>query len=457
MRGTYSIVTFGCQMNESDSETMAGMLESEGYGPADDPSASDIIIVNSCAVRGQAEQKAYSYLGRYREFKQQNPELIIGFAGCVAQKEGQNLLDRFEYLDFVLGPQNLTGLPHYLDTIRDDNRRILATEGKLEMVDSTTPRIRREGSQAWVPIMTGCDKFCTFCIVPQTRGRERSRDPSDIVREVSDLVDEDYREITLLGQTVNSYGKTLPEGQTFPRLLRRLDRIPGDYRIRFTSPHPMDTPPELVRCFDELDHLAPHIHLPVQSGSDRILRRMNRKYTRSEYMDIIDRVRDLDRYVSITTDVIVGFPGETREDFEQTLDLFREVRYNSAFMFKFSPRQGTPAAKMEDPVEEEVIAERHQELLSLQEEIAGEVNQRLVGRTRQAFVEGYSPKSTEEEPQYTGRLGTNEVVVFDAPREDDWTGEFVPVTIDRAGSFTLFGEPDRPISSSRELAGSVAT
>lgn len=457
MRGTYSIVTFGCQMNESDSETMAGMLESEGYGPADDPSASDIIIVNSCAVRGQAEQKAYSYLGRYREFKQQNPELIIGFAGCVAQKEGQNLLDRFEYLDFVLGPQNLTGLPHYLDTIRDDNRRILATEGKLEMVDSTTPRIRREGSQAWVPIMTGCDKFCTFCIVPQTRGRERSRDPSDIVREVSDLVDEGYREITLLGQTVNSYGKTLPEGQTFPRLLRRLDRIPGDYRIRFTSPHPMDTPPELVRCFDELDHLAPHIHLPVQSGSDRILRRMNRKYTRSEYMDIIDRVRDLDRYVSITTDVIVGFPGETREDFEQTLDLFREVRYNSAFMFKFSPRQGTPAAKMEDPVEEEVIAERHQELLSLQEEIAGDVNQRLVGRTRQAFVEGYSPKSTEEEPQYTGRLGTNEVVVFDAPREEDWTGEFVPVTIDRAGSFTLFGEPDRPISSSRELAGSVAT
>jgi tRNA-2-methylthio-N6-dimethylallyladenosine synthase len=426
-------------MNKSDSETMAGILEEKGYAPVDTPKQSDVILLNTCAVRGHSEEKAYSYLGHYRSMKEQNPELVIGFTGCVAQKEGKDLLDRFPHLDFVMGPQNLTGLGEYVDAVRDGQGQLLATDGELEMVQSETPRNREDGQQGWVPIMTGCDKFCTFCIVPHTRGRERSRDPDDIVREVEDLVEDGYKEITLLGQTVNSYGKTLPEGVTFPGLLQRIDTIPGDFRIRFTSPHPMDTPPELINCYRELDSLASHIHLPVQSGSDRILRRMNRKYTRDEYLEIIDGIRDLDRDVAITTDVIVGFPGEDEEAFQETMDLFEEVRYDGAYVFKYSPRSGTPAAKMEDQVEEETIERRHGELLDRHEEIAREDNQKYVGSTLKVFVEGHSPKSTEENPQFTGRTSTNDVVVFDAIGEE-WIGEFVPVTINEAGSYTFFGD-----------------
>ncbi len=454
MKGTYSIVTFGCQMNKSDSETMAGILEEKGYAPVDTPKQSDVILLNTCAVRGHSEEKAYSYLGHYRSLKEQNPELVIGFAGCVAQKEGKDLLDRFEHLDFVMGPQNLTGLGNYVETVRRDDTRLLATDGELEMVQSDTPRSRKDGQQGWVPIMTGCDKFCTFCIVPHTRGRERSRDPGDIVREVKALVEEGYREITLLGQTVNSYGKTLPDGQDFPSLLQRIDSIPGEYRIRFTSPHPMDTPPELIECYRELDHLASHLHLPVQSGSDDVLRRMNRKYTRDEYMEIVDNVRSLDRDVAITTDVIVGFPGEGEKEFRETLELFDDVRYDGAYVFKYSPRSGTPAAQMEDQVETKVIEERHRTLLELHEDIALEDNQEHVGTTQRVYVEGHSPKSTREDPQFTGRNSRNDVVVFEAINEE-WIGNFVPVTIQEAGSYTLFGEVEESFRK-KNLASSHA-
>lgn len=418
---------------------MAGILEEEGYAPGAGPSDSDVVLLNTCAVRGHSEHKAYSYLGKYKKLKKQNPGMIVGFTGCVAQKEGKELLDRFTHLDLVLGPQNLTGLSDYIRTIRQERKRLCATEGELEMVNTDTPRIRKEGQQAWVPIMTGCDKFCTFCIVPHTRGRERSRDPDDIVREVEELVEEGYREITLLGQTVNSYGKTLPDGVTFPNLLRKIDTIAGDYRIRFTSPHPMDTPPELIRCYEELDCLAAHIHLPVQSGSDKVLRRMNRKYTRKEYMDVIEGIRDLDRYVAITTDVIVGFPGESEEEFRETMDLFEEVRYNGAYLFKYSQRSGTPAAKMEEQVDEDVIEDRHRRLMELHEEITMDINQRWVGDVREVYVEGPSPKSSEENPQTTGRTSTNDVVIFgEVPKH--LYGEFLPVRINEAKSYTLFGD-----------------
>lgn len=430
-------------MNKSDSEAMAGILEEEGYAPASGPEESDVILLNTCAVRGHSEHKAYSYLGKYRAYKEQNPGMIVGFTGCVAQKEGKELLNRFDHLDLVLGPQNLTGLSDYLQTIRRERKQLCATEGKLEMVNTETPRIRKQGQQAWVPIMTGCDKFCTFCIVPHTRGRERSRDPDDIAREVEELVEEGCREITLLGQTVNSYGKTLPEGINFPMLLKKIDSIPGDYRIRFTSPHPMDTPPELIECYRDLDHLAKHIHLPVQSGSDRILRRMNRKYTREEYMEVINGFREIDPYISITTDVIVGFPGETEEDFQETMDLFRDVRYNGAYLFKYSKRSGTPAAKMEEQVETDEIEDRHHRLMELHEQTTKEINQRWIGETLEVYVEGPSPKSTGEEPQTTGRTTYNDVVIFEGIPEE-YYGEFISVRIDEAKSYTLFGDVADP-------------
>ncbi|MGM0380926.1 MAG: tRNA (N6-isopentenyl adenosine(37)-C2)-methylthiotransferase MiaB [bacterium] len=439
MKGLYEIVTFGCQMNEADSEAMAGLLEESGYAPAGDERPADVILLNTCAVRDHAEEKAYSHLGEHLADKRNGAASIVGFTGCVAQKEGEKLLERFPDLDLVLGPGSLTHLPGFLEEINENNKRIVATGEDKEMVSSSTPRRRRQGRQASVTIMTGCDKFCSYCIVPHTRGREESRPPEDILAEIKELAGRGYREITLLGQSVNNYGSDLDGPINFVNLLRRIDEIDGDFRLRFTSPHPAETTSELIECYDELDVLAANLHLPVQSGSNSVLKKMNRHYTREDFLQIVEEIRNLSRYVTVSTDVIVGFPGETEEDFAETVDLFRQVGFNKAYIYKYSPRSGTRAAEMEDTVPAEEISRRHSRLLELNDRLAREVNQKLVGQTQEVFVEGHSPKSNSSRPQFTGRTSTNDVVVFDALPEK-YIGELIPVKITKADSYTLFGE-----------------
>ncbi len=435
------MITFGCQMNKADSEAMTGYLEEEGYSPAPAPGSADVVLLNTCAVREHAEEKAYSYLGEFLKSKQNHPQKIVGLTGCVAQKEGRALLKRFPNLDIVIGPRDFTNLPEYLQQVRIEDKQVLATGEEAELVSARTPRDRSRNQlgQGWVSIMVGCDKFCTYCIVPHTRGREVCRSPEDIEAEVQQLVEAGYREITLLGQTVNSYGGKSETAEDFVSLLRRLNKIEGDYRLRFTSPHPADTSPKLIDCFDQLEHLAPHLHLPVQAGSNRVLERMNRNYTRENYLQLVERLRGLQTDVALTTDAIVGFPGETEQDFNQTVDLFKKVKFDKAYIFKFSPRSGTPAADYDDKVLEPEISRRHSQLLEIYEQNAHRRNQRHVGRTYRVFVEGHSPKSTEENPQFTGRTGQNNVVVFPA---EDFTeqGEFIPVEVSRAESYTLFGK-----------------
>ncbi len=450
VKGFYEIVTFGCQMNEADSEAMAGLLEEAGYAPSSSGQPADVVLLNTCAVRDHAEEKAYSHLGEYLAGKKNGLATIVGFAGCVAQKEGEELLERFPALDLVMGPGNFLQLPAYLDEIKKENKRIVATGEEKKMVSATTSRQRRRGRQASVTAMTGCDKFCSYCIVPYTRGREESRPPADILEEIKNLVAQDYREITLLGQSVNNYGSDLEERIDFSQLLRKIDQIPGDYRLRFTSPHPADTDRELINCYDELDVLAANLHLPVQSGSNAVLERMNRNYTREDYLQIVEWIKSLDRYVTVSTDVIVGFPGETEADFADTVDLFKEVGFNKAYIYKYSPRSGTRAADMENTVPPEEISRRHQKLLELNDQLARKVNQRLVGEIQEVFVEGYSPKSSPDSPQFTGRTSTNDVVVFDA-LDEKYIGELVPVEIVEADSYTLFGE-----AKSKQVSGNCA-
>lgn len=440
MRGTYEIITFGCQMNKADSEVMAGLLEEAGYLPREGEEGADITLLNTCAVRDHAEEKAYSYLGEYLAIKEENPDYIVGFTGCVAQKEAKKLLQRFSNLDMVIGPRNLTGLPEYIRRVQEDKERVVAINGE-EAADYLTPRRRSKTGQAWVTIMTGCNKFCSYCIVPYTRGREKSRRLADVLSEMENLIQKGYREITLLGQSVNSYGKDLSDDISFHQLVERAVEIPGKFRLRFTSPHPMDTSDELIRCYDRFPKLAANIHLPVQSGSNRILTAMNRKYTREDYLEIVEKVRALDRYVSITTDVIVGYPGETEEDFQQTIDLFEQVRFNKAFIFRYSPRSGTKAAKSKDVVSDSVVAARHSRLIDCYKKQARLENQRLCGQTVEVFVEGPSPKSEPGNRQFTGRTSSNQVIVFDALPER-FVGDFVRVKVDRAESYTLFGSVD---------------
>ncbi len=442
MSRTYYIETFGCQMNKADSEAIGGLLEEEGFESTELPEAADFILLNTCAVRDHAEQKAYSYLGRYLQMKRNSPRKLIAFAGCVAQKEAANLVQRFPELDLVVGPRNFTALPEYIHRLRTDSGRIVATAGEEDLVDATTPRSRGADStgQGWVTIMVGCDRFCSYCIVPYTREREKCRKPADVEQEVRELVEKGIKEITLLGQSVTGYGRKAGFESDFVDLIERLDCISGNFRMRFTSPYPGDIDQRLIGCFDELEHLAPHLHLPVQSGSNEILKRMNRRYTREDYLDIVEKIRQLDTDVAITTDVIVGFPGESEEDYQQTRELFEKIKYDKAYIFKYSPREGTPAAEYEDNLSQEVIDRRHAALLELYEQGAEQRNQRHVGKTYEVLIEGESPKSSPDNRQLVGRTGHNNVVVLPYLGAD-LEGEFVNVRINKAASYTLFGEP----------------
>ena len=429
------LITFGCQANELDSERIVGLLAREGYELIERDEEADLIILNTCAIREKAEQKAYSRLGTFQELKRRKKGLRIGLCGCVAQQEGQALLNRFPYLDFVVGPAQLTSIPRLL---RDETNRGLATARTPAFSYPVSAPVQRKSAvKAWVSIMEGCDRFCTFCIVPFTRGRERSRPLQEIVEEIRELKQRGYREVTLLGQTVNSYGKKLRPPASFVELLETIDRVvEGEMRVRFTSPYPGDVTEELAEAMASLPSLCEHIHLPVQSGSDRTLRRMKRGYSRDDYLEKVELLRTKTPALALTTDIIVGFPGETERDFEETLSLIQEVGYDGAFIFKYSTRPHTPAARLSDQVPEEIKGCRLEQALGLLNRLSLERNRAYLGRTVEVLVDREDVKG--DAVRVAGRTRENKIVHFSGEGPTD--GDLVLVTITGASALHLQGE-----------------
>jgi len=429
------LITFGCQANELDSERIVGLLAREGYELIERDEEADLIILNTCAIREKAEQKAYSRLGTFQELKRRKKGLRIGLCGCVAQQEGQALLNRFPYLDFVVGPTQLTSIPRLL---RDETNRGLATARTPAFsYPVSAPVYRRSAVKAWVSIMEGCDRFCTFCVVPFTRGRERSRPLQEIVEEIRELKQRGYREVTLLGQTVNSYGKKLRPPASFVELLETIDRVvEGEMRVRFTSPYPGDVTEELAEAMASLPSLCEHIHLPVQSGSDRTLRRMKRGYSRDDYLEKVELLRTKTPALALTTDIIVGFPGETERDFEETLSLIQEVGYDGAFIFKYSTRPHTPAARLSDQVPEEIKGRRLEQALGLLNRLSLERNRAYLGRTVEVLVDREDVKG--DAVRVAGRTRENKIVHFSGEGPTD--GDLVLVAITGASALHLQGE-----------------
>jgi len=389
------VETYGCQMNVYDTERIFESLRRASYEPTDDPHLADLVLVNSCSVRDKAEHKLMSALGSYRRLKEHNPDLVLGAAGCVAQQEGEALLRKLPYLDLVFGPDHVGELPALVESVRVQRRRIAETRfvgrGDYTFVRPEPPQDGRVTS--FITVMKGCNKFCSFCIVPQTRGREVSKPSTAIVEEVRRFVGAGVREVTLLGQNVNSYGKDRAGEVRFHALLEAVDAVPGLERLRFTTSHPIDCPDALCDTFGRLRTLCEYFHLPVQSGSDRVLRMMRRSYTRAHYLDRIARLRAACPTIAISTDIIVGFPGESDADFEETMSILEEVRFSSLYSFKYSPRPGTAAARLPDDVPEAVKDERLARVMASQEGITSEWLGRYVGAEVEVLVEGPSRKT----------------------------------------------------------------
>jgi len=426
------IVTFGCQANELDSARIAGSLQREGYSLTDDEHEADVILLNGCSIREKAEQKLFSRLGTLQAVKAARPGVRLGVTGCLAQHRGESLLARFPYLDLVAGTgEHLAQIPALLSRAQGPAAATAEPTGVVEV-----PEVFRDNRfRAWVGIMEGCDHFCAFCVVPYTRGRERSRRPEDILREVADLRARGYREITLLGQTVNSYGKKLQPPVSFAALLRAVDGLAqGQMRVRFTTSHPDDVTPELARALAELPSACEHVHLPVQSGSSRVLSRMARGYTREGYLEKVAMLRAAEPDLALTTDWIVGFPGETEADFAETLSLLREVEFDASFAFKYSPRAGTPAAAMPDQIPEAEKAARLQQLLALQGEIGLQRNRKLIGKRAEVLVD--RGLSKRDSGLAAGRTRQNRIVHFRGEAEE---GSLVIVEITEANSHHLKG------------------
>jgi tRNA-2-methylthio-N6-dimethylallyladenosine synthase len=427
----YHLTTFGCQMNEHDSERMKGMLESLGYAEAESRGAADLILFNTCSIREKADERFVAHLGEAKRLKAEQPDRIVGVGGCWAQSVKEEVFARFPFVDVAFGPGQVHKLAEFL--VSDS----LTAQGYFEFEGFTgrLPAKRERPFQGWVQVSVGCNCVCAYCIVPSTRGREVSRPPDELVAEVAGLAADGVREVTLLGQNVNSYGRDLPREQrtTFSELLAAIDALEGIERIRYTSPHPKDMREDVIRAHAELPSLCEHIHLPLQSGSTPILKRMRRTYTRERYLDRVALIREHVPDCAVTTDIIVGFPGEKEEDFEQTLELAEQVGYDGAFTFAYSPRRGTEAATMPDQVPHEVKAERLQRLVAVVQRRAHERAQRFVGRTLEVLVEG--PSRTDPS-RLRGRSRHNKVVNFTGFGSP---GELVEIEITSATSQTLSG------------------
>jgi len=422
-------------MNEHDSERMAGILISQGYVPAASAEDAEMVILNTCSIRDKAEQKFYSELGRLAHLKDRGgKDITIAVAGCIAQQEGQKLLSRTPSVDLVVGPSDIARLSEMIDRERDLGRPVVETGGDPEYHQRLVPASRTDGLKAWVSIMYGCDNFCTYCVVPYVRGRERSRTPRDIVDEVKGLGEQGYREITFLGQNVNSYGKGLAESCSFPELLRRVHDADGIERLRFVTSHPRDLSDSLIGVIRDLPKVCESIHLPVQSGSDRVLASMHRRYTTAEYLDKVRKLRNAVPDMVMTTDIIVGFPGETDDDFARTLQLLSDVEYDALFAFKYSKRPHTKALDLPGHLAEELKEERLEQVFELQKGISLRKNERHIGSVLEVLVEGPSKKGG----MITGRTRGNKAVNFSGPA--DLRGSLVDVRITAAGANSLSGE-----------------
>jgi tRNA-2-methylthio-N6-dimethylallyladenosine synthase len=434
---TYFIQTFGCQMNDHDSAAIASMMEGAGYVPAEGPADAGVILVNTCAIREKAEQKAYSQIGRWRLLKKERPGLIIGVGGCMAQSEGEKVFTRVPFVDFVFGTQTMHQIPEMVQKVRERKKRPVWTGMQADpaSMEKLYVHTRGEGLKAFITVMQGCDNYCSYCIVPFVRGRELSRFSSEIVAEARRLAASGVREITLLGQNVNSYGLKGGDGADFAELIRRVSTVEGIKRIRFTTSHPKDLTDDLIAIFAQEKKAMPHIHLPLQSGSDEVLKAMNRRYTSGHYLELVEKLRRARPDIAITTDLIVGFPGESDEDFQATLAIMRKVVFDGLFSFKFSPRKGTKAFDMADTVPEGVKEERLAVLQALQQEHTILKNRECVGGIYEVLVEG---RSKAGKGQLTGRTPHNRIVNFEGPEE--LAGREVLVKVTRSWINSMTGE-----------------
>jgi len=432
----FCIRTFGCQMNKRDSEIMLSMLVDRGYVPTEREEDADVILFNTCCVREHAEQRVYSRMEQLAPLKRRRRELILGIGGCMAEKERHTILDKLPHVDLVFGTGALYDLPELLERVATEGGPVVSVGDQLRPVRSQAQFcIREENVRAWVSIAEGCNNRCAYCVVPMVRGPERSKPPELILEEVHRAVDDGYKEIFLLGQNVNSYGKDLPGTTDFPRLLEMVNDVPGVRRIRFTTSHPKDMSPRLVEAMRDLPHVCEHLHLPLQSGSTRILKLMNRGYTREEYLRKVELARAAMPHVGLTTDVIVGFPGETDDDFEATRSALEQIRFDTAYIFKFSARPATSAESLPDRVPPDVIVNRHRILLNMQKEISRENVRALVGTRQSVLVESLC----RQQPEYlTGRTRNYKVARVRRGRID--VGDEVQVKVVEAKGWALYGE-----------------
>lgn len=437
MSKKFYIETWGCQMNEEDSERLSGLLKKEGYEFTKSVKDAELIIYNTCCVRENAEQKVFGNIGILKKYKKDNPNLIIAVTGCMTQQKGmaEKIRNKFPYVDIIIGTFNSYKFVNYLNEVKESKNKITKIfENQTDIIEGI-PLDRNSTIKAFVTIMYGCDNFCTYCVVPYVRGRERSRKPEDIEKEIKDLVAKGYKEVTLLGQNVNSYGKNLEPAMSFSQLIRRIDKIEGLERIRFMTSNPKDFTVELLESMKECPKVCEQVHLPVQSGSSKILKLMNRKYDREKYMELIGTIKENIKDVVITTDIIIGFPGETEEDFQETINLCKEVEFDSAFTFIYSKRQGTKAYEMDDLLTNDVKHDRFNRLMDTVNSLSIKKNKEYEGKIVEILVEG---ESKSNEMTLSGRTRGGKLVNFTGNPEN--IGKLVFVKIIEAKSFSLFGE-----------------
>lgn len=432
----YFLRTYGCQMNVHDSEEIKYYLECLGYEPVEELELADIVVLNTCAIRENAKDKVFGYLGRCKHLKKERPDLIVAVAGCLMQKpsEIEEIHNRHKYIDIIIGTHNLNELPNLIEEANSKKTQNIEVYSNSDVVFENVKYNRDSKISAWINIIYGCDKFCTYCIVPFTRGRERSRKMEEVLEEVRDLKRQGYMEVTLLGQNVNAYGKDLDLGYDFATLLEEVAKM-GIPRIRFVTSHPWNFTDKMIDVIAKYDNVMPYVHLPIQSGSDDILSKMNRKYTIDEYKKLFDQIKSKVKNVAITTDIIVGFPNETDEDFKKTLDIVNYCKFDGAYTFIFSPREGTAAARMEDKISMEIKEKRLQELNNLVNKYSLESNQKLVGKVVEVLVNGISEKNSNKVYGYTETMKLVNIV-----GGDELIGKIVPVKITDAKSFSLDGE-----------------